>query len=89
MLIMIRTLFVGLQPTVIASRAPHLLLEQSVMTTKIRRIWNRGRASPVKTLLDLFRNKTNFVPEIQDNKLQFMGSIDGPDKGPSTILPVK
>ena len=33
---------VGLQPTVIASRAPHLLLEQSVMTSK-----NRGRASPV------------------------------------------
>ena len=32
---------VGLQPTVIASRAPHLLLEQSVMTK------NRGRASPV------------------------------------------
>ena len=32
--------FVGLQPTVIASRAPHLLLEQSVMK-------NRGRASPV------------------------------------------
>ena len=28
-------------------------------------------------LLDLFRNKTNFVPAIQDNKLQFMGSIDG------------
>ena len=39
----------------------------------------------IRTLLDLFRNKTNFVPEIQDNKLQFMGSIDGPDKGPSTI----
>ena len=37
-----------LQPTVIASRAPHLLLEQSVMT--IQRIVdvNRGRASPVK-----------------------------------------
>ena len=36
--------FVGLQPTVIAiaSRAPHLLLEQSVKIQK-----NRGRASPV------------------------------------------
>ena len=45
----------------------------------------------IQTLLDLFRNKTNFVPAIQDNKLQFMGSIDGPvnDKGPRTILPVK
>ena len=27
-----RSSFVGLQPTVIASRAPHLLLEQGVMT---------------------------------------------------------
>ena len=26
----------------------------------------------IRTLLDLFRNKTNFVPAIQDNKLQFM-----------------
>ena len=36
--------FVGLQPTVIASRAPHLLLEQSVMT-KIRRILDVHRPS--------------------------------------------
>ena len=36
--------FVGLQPTVIASRAPHLLLEQSVMT-KIRRIVDVHRPS--------------------------------------------
>ena len=35
---------VGLQPTVIASRAPHLLLEQSVMT-KIRRIVDAHRPS--------------------------------------------
>ena len=35
-------LTIGLRPTVIASRAPHLLLEQSVMRMK-----NRGRASPV------------------------------------------
>ena len=34
---------VGLQPTVIASRAPHLLLEQSV---RFKESWTR--ASPVK-----------------------------------------
>ena len=40
---------VGLQPTVIASRAPHLaLLEQSVQDSK-----NRGRASPVKAAKQL------------------------------------
>ena len=32
-----KTNFVGLQPTVIASRAPHLLLEQSVMTVGRKR----------------------------------------------------
>ena len=43
---------VGLQPTVIASRAPHLLLEQSVMTKNLgrRMTKNRGRASPVNTI---------------------------------------
>ena len=41
-----RASIVGLQPTVIASRAPHLLLEQSVMTIQDSK--NRGRASPVK-----------------------------------------
>ena len=49
-------IFVGLQPTVIASRAPHLLLEQSVMIQKIvdvRRPSNAfsRRASPVNTML--------------------------------------
>ena len=44
----VRRIFVGLQPTVIASRAPHLLLEQSVQDSK-----NRGRASPVKRISDL------------------------------------
>ena len=39
---------VGLQPTVIASRAPHLLLEQSVMIQS-KDSKNRGRASPVKS----------------------------------------
>ena len=38
---------VGFQPTVIASRAPHLLLEQSVMT-KIQRIVDVRRPSIVK-----------------------------------------
>ena len=37
-------MFVGLQPTVIASRAPHLLLEQSKDSK------NRGRASPVNAM---------------------------------------
>ena len=46
---------VGLQPTVIASRAPHLLLEQSVMTSKNRNdSKNRGRASPVKKNTSIF-----------------------------------
>ena len=31
--------FTRLQPTVIASRAPHLLLEQSVMTLRFRESW--------------------------------------------------
>ena len=43
---------VGLQPTVIASRAPHLLLEQSVMIRRIEDSKNRGRASPVKERAD-------------------------------------
>ena len=40
--------FVGLQPTVIASRAPHLLLEQSV---KIQRIVDVHRPSIVDCLV--------------------------------------
>ena len=43
--------FVGLQPTVIASRAPHLLLEQSVMIQakrKIQRIVDVHRPSSSK-----------------------------------------
>ena len=41
--------FVGLQPTVIASRAPHLLLDSMTHDSK-----NRGHASPVKSLLFLY-----------------------------------
>ena len=44
---------VGLQPTVIASRAPHLLLEQSVMKKKKK---NHGRASPVNRSPIIFQN---------------------------------
>ena len=47
---------VGLQPTVIASRAPHLLLEQSVRDSK-----NRGRASPVNMIVVLHDCQLNFV----------------------------
>ena len=43
--------FVGLQPTVIASRAPHLLLEQSVMTLKIQRIVDVHRPSSSTDIL--------------------------------------
>ena len=46
--ILVATLVVCLQPTVIASRAPHLLLEQSVMTIqrmKIQRIVDVHRPS--------------------------------------------
>ena len=39
-------MIVGLQPTVNASRAPHLLPEQSVFQDSK----NRGRASPVKQM---------------------------------------
>ena len=58
--------FVGLQPTVIASRAPHLLLEQSVM--------NRGRASPVnlrceRGVLSKFRAARTCASYWFDNQL--------------------
>ena len=43
-------LVVGLQPTVIASRAPHLLLDSK----------NRGRASPVKGLGPIPDSATRF-----------------------------
>ena len=47
-------MLVGLQPTVIASRAPHLLLEQSVM---IQRIVDVHRpSSAVRVLYDLLRS---------------------------------
>ena len=45
---MISARLVGLQPTVNASRAPHLLPEQSVLIQRIEDSKNRGRASPVK-----------------------------------------
>ena len=46
------SMFVGLQPTVIASRASHLLLERSVMTTKIQRIVDAHR--PLTSMLEVF-----------------------------------
>ena len=48
------TRLVGLQPTVIASRAPHLLLEQSVMT-RFKESWTCvARQEPGKIEFDIF-----------------------------------
>ena len=54
------SLIVGLQPTVIASRAPHLLLEQSVMT--IQRIVDVHRPSTsLKVMSTSFLNFKIFI----------------------------
>ena len=46
---------VGLQPTVIASRAPHLLLEQSVMTS------TSTSTSTIRRIVDVHRPSTRAV----------------------------